>query len=487
MMSTRQTSAGRHKRREHARAMTPRSTAPTIMSGPRARREALYPMLGGGVALLIAAPDLFSAMRSHRYDPTYFPQEHKQELAFYYLSGIEEAGAALLIDGANRTTTLYRTADTEMPSAELSALGLFAAKPRTALVHDLRGLAARRPTLYLLLGAPDERIEGGILMDGGRRFPDGLGQPSDEQQDLRNALEAQFAWMEFDNLEPLVAKLRVVKDRDEIARIRHAARIASEAMKEILRSIRVGVWESELSGVSRFVCRRHGAQRIGYSEDIQSGPSGHMTYWDFFSAYDKHDRVLKRGDLVFVDAACEYRYYQSDMARTVPASGVFSAPHRRVYMLYMQAYDAALRSIRPGATQREIALAFVSTLNKSRSTLRDRYLVAALEDAIERYKTGEPLGHFVDMYVYGSGDPAQPLVPGQVLTIEPVMMLPAPHPGRITVEDLVLVTDTGHDVLTRSVPRSPASLERLMAEEGLLDWYARSRPRRIHSAPASRR
>lgn len=447
------------------------------VADPAARREALYDKLHGGVALLVAAPELFTAWRAHRYDPSYFPEEFKQEVFFYYLSGLEDPGAALLIDGRTRRTTLYLREDAKTPRSALPSSDYAEVKPRAALVGDVEALKERKPPFYLLLGEGDVAIESGIVVPSNSPFPEGLKQPTDAQEDLRDSLQARFPWMSIHNLDPLVASLRGVKDKEEIALMRAAALMTSRAMMENMRSVAPGVTEGQLEGVSRFVCRREGAQRIPYSEDIQSGPNLLLSYWDFFGTYDKHDRSLQPGELALLDTACEYRYYQSDMARTVPVSGKFTPEQRAVYMLYMQGYRAALAAIKPGALQRDISLALVAAIREAKRGLKEPYLIDAADDIIARYESGVPLGHFVDMYVYGAGDADRPLVPGQILTIEPAMVVKG-LATRLVVEDLILVTANGREVLTDSVPREPDEVAAVVAEEGLLDWF-----NKVRSAP----
>lgn len=448
------------------------------------RREALYDKLGGEVALLVAAPELFTAWRAHRYDPSYFPQEFKQEVAFYYLTGVEEPGAALIIDGKTRRSTLYLrqgSGDSKPPSA---IAGYAAVKPRSALVADVESLAERKPTIYLLLGEGDVAIESGVIVASQSPFPEGLTTPTDFQEDLRAALTVRFPWMQFRNLDPVLASLRAIKDPEEIAVMKAAAQMTSRAMLENIRSMKPGVTEGELDGVSRFVCRREGAQRIPYSEDIQSGPNLLLSYWDFFGNYYKHDRRVQAGELALIDTACEFNYYQSDMARTVPVSGSFTPSQLAGYTLYLGGYKAALAAIRPGATQRDISLALVNAIRDARRSLKGAYLIEAADDIIDRYESGVPLGHFVDMYVYGAGDADKPLVPGQILTIEPAMVIKG-LASRIVVEDLILVTAQGNEILTDSVPRDPEELRRLMTQEGILTFFNKNRPTPVATVGAS--
>ncbi len=101
--------------------------------------------------------------------------------------------------------------------------------------------------------------------------------------------------------------------------------------------------------------------------------------------------------------------------------------------------------------------------------LRTDYLRRGAEDYIERHESGAPLGHFVDYYIGGAGDASKPLVPGQVFVIEPRIILPELNHFRVTLEDMILVTETGHEVLSKMLPLEAEAIEKIIAEPGVLD------------------
>ncbi len=197
--------------------------------------------------------------------------------------------------------------------------------------------------------------------------------------------------MEFENLDPILTELRAVKDADEIETIRRSVEILSLALLETLRSVRPGIRESQLAGVSRFACRQEGAQRLAYSEDLQSGPNFVKSFIEMFNHYNKLDRVMQAGELMLVDLSCEYDYFKTDVARTAPVSGKFTAQQRALYDIYLVAYRAALAAIKPGVTQKDIAMASVEAMKKQLPDLKEDYLVRGAEDYIARHGTGRPL------------------------------------------------------------------------------------------------
>ena len=317
---------------------------------PTRRRAALYDKLDGGIALLLAEPDFSTTWQAHRYVPSYTPQEFKQEVHFHYLTGLGVKSAVLLVDGRERKTTVYLRDEAKEKDSVPASAGLERVAPMTSLLGDLDALAERRPAIFLLLG----RRPGEIPYGTKRIFPEGLHEPTDRQQDLRTSLSHRFDWMEFRNLDPLVTELRAVKDAEEIKLIRRAVEISSLGLLETLRSVRPGIRESQLSGVSRFVYRNEGAQRLAYSEDLQSGPNFMKSFIELFNYYNKLDRVMEAGEVMLVDVSCEYNYYKTDIARTAPVSGKFTAQQRALYDIYLVAYRAALAAIKPGVTQKDI-------------------------------------------------------------------------------------------------------------------------------------
>lgn len=433
---------------------------------PSLRREKLYDRLGGGIALLLAEADFSTNWQAHRYDPSYTNNEFKQEVHFYYLTGLgaSESNAVLLVDGARHSSDLYMLQVSDGKKKELLAAGFGAVKPRSELVRDLGAIAGRKPVVYLLLGREDF-----FPFPKVKILPEGLDEPTDRQRDFADSLKRRFGWMELRNLDPILTEMRSVKDPEEIATIRTAVEISSRSLLETLRSVRPGIRESQLAGVARFACRENGAEREAYSEDLQSGPNFMKSFIDILNDHDKIDRVMERGEVTLVDLSCEYDYYKTDLARTAPVSGKFTKEQRGLYDLYLVAYRAALAAVRPGVTQRDIALASVAAMKMELPRLDDDVLKRGAESYIARHESGAPLGHYVDYYVGGAGDPARPLVPGQVFVIEPVMKLPDRNNFRVTLEDMILVTETGHEVLSGILPMEAEDIEKVIAERGVLD------------------
>jgi Xaa-Pro aminopeptidase len=184
-----------------------------------------------------------------------------------------------------------------------------------------------------------------------------------------------------------------------------------------------------------------GARRPGYPSIIGSGENSCVLH------YDASERTLRSGDLVLMDAGAEFRRYTADITRTVPTGGRFSEEQRRIYHLVLKAQAAGIAAIRPGVH------------------------FAAVDRAARRVITEAGYGpnfihgtsHFLGLDVHDPGDPATELRPGMVLTVEPGIYLPEKHLG-IRIEDDVLVTATGAEILSDCLPRDPDAVEMQMRE-----------------------
>jgi Xaa-Pro aminopeptidase len=173
--------------------------------------------------------------------------------------------------------------------------------------------------------------------------------------------------------------------------------------------------------------------------------------------YDKNRRQMESGDVVVMDIGAEYSYYSADVTRTIPVSGKFSGRQREIYDLVLGAQNAAIEAIRPGTTVGELT-------GVARTWLRENSNGACGQQTCDAYFV-HGLGHWLGMDVHDVGDYATPLLPGMVLTIEPGIYLPDENLG-VRIEDDVLVTETGHEVLSAGAPRDPDRIEALMRQGG---------------------
>lgn len=258
----------------------------------------------------------------------------------------------------------------------------------------------------------------------------------------------------FSDFRSILTRMRMVKSPGEIALIRKATEASIEAHLAALKAVRVGAWEYEVAARMKYEFERLGCEWPGYPPIVGSG------FYSTVLHYAQNSKQMADGDLVVMDVAGAYSGYSSDITRTLPASGRFTPRQRELYEIVLAAENAALAAVKPGmmlgrgGTQglHQIAYEYINTHGKDLH--------------------GQPLGqyfihglsHSVGLNVHDPFDYNQPLQPGMVVTIEPGIYVPEEKVG-VRIEDLVLVTKDGSELLTRRLPRTVEEIERLMPQK----------------------
>jgi Xaa-Pro aminopeptidase len=245
-----------------------------------------------------------------------------------------------------------------------------------------------------------------------------------------------------------IAALRLVKDADEVARLRRAIDITAEAQRRAMAMVKPGVWEYEIEAEIESTFRRRGAERVGFPSIVGSGPNSTTLH------YDKNRRQTRAGELVVADIGAEWGYYTADVTRTMPVSGRFTDRQRALYDLVLATQQAGIDAVRAGATVGDLERAARAYMREHSGTLCgevtcDRYFVHGLR-------------HWLGMDVHDVGSYATPLAPGMVVTVEPGIYIAQENIG-IRIEDDVLVTAGAPEVLSAAAPRRAADIEALMA------------------------
>jgi Xaa-Pro aminopeptidase len=428
-----------------------------------ARRARLAAAMGEGVAVLATAAEQLRNRDSH------YP--YRYDSYFYYLTGFPEPEAALVLVGGKspRSILFCRNRDPEReiwdglrygPEAARERFGFDEARQIGSLDEALPQLLENQPVLHFPLGADaawDARALGWLNAVRARSRA-GISAPQ-EVRDVRAPLD----------------DMRLVKDDHELAVMRRAARIAAAAHRRAMQATRPGRNEHEIEAELLYEFRRNGAQFPAYSPIVAGGANACVLH------YVANDAPLAAGELLLIDAGCELDGYASDITRTFPVSGRFSAAQRAVYELVLEAQRAAIAAVRPGTPWNVPHDAAVRVLAQGMLDLK--LLAGTLDEALEKetykrfymHRTGHWLGLDVhDAGEYRAGGAWRPLAPGMALTVEPGLYIraaadvpPALANIGVRIEDDVVVTAQGCEVITAEAPKAIADIEALMRDARL--------------------
>ena len=424
------------------------------------RRARLAELMGEGVAIVATAPERIRNRDSH------YP--YRYDSYFYYLTGFIEPEAALvLVAGKSPKAMLFcRKKDPERETWDGFRYGPQAARERFGFdeahaVSELDEIAPKlledQPVLYYPLGAEadwDTRVMRWLNIVRARSRA-GIAAP-ERLHDVR----------------ALVDNMRLVKDEHELATMRRAARIAAAAHRRAMQSARPGRMEYEIEAELLHEFRRNGAQFPAYSPIVAAGAHSCILH------YVSNDARMRDGDLLLIDAGCELDGYASDITRTFPVNGRFSGPQRAVYELVLAAQRAAIDKVRAGNAWNEPHDAATRVLAQGMLDLK--LITGSLDEVLEKetYKRFymHRTGHWLGLDVHDAGEYKRSgnwraLAPGMALTVEPGLYIrgadDVPEPLRdigVRIEDDVVVTAAGCEVITAEAPKLVEDIEALMRD-----------------------
>lgn len=373
-----------------------------------------------------------------------------QEENFYYLTGHNEEGAALLLlpekseSGPKeilflppRNKPMERWNGPRIGFDDSDAgqkTGFANVEAFAKLKETLEPLAKTYTTFYTLLPG---RVENG--------YP--------HRTNWNNWLRTNFAAINLKDISQSIAAMRQVKSPTEMVVLGRSIDLSADAHIEAMKMIRPGLYEYEVAARMVYVHMRGGAEREGYAPIVGTGFNSTLLHYNGVRAQ------IKDGDLVLMDVACEFAGYSADITRTVPANGKFTPRQREIYEIVLAASDAAIAAIKPGVV-------FGGNAPGSLQKIATDVINSRGKD-----KDGNPLGkyfihglgHQIGLNVHDPAVPGRALEPGMVLTIEPGIYIPDENIG-VRIEDDILVTETGAKNLSARVPRTVAEIEKLMAE-----------------------
>jgi len=378
----------------------------------------------------------------------------QQEENFYYLSGHNEEGAALVLvpaapkakDAAAREI-LFLPAKNQRaerwngprlaaadPGIE-KLTGFQEVQPISNLSTLVAQLAQSFPKLYAELPGPHE-----------------LGYP--HLQVWSDWLRKQAPGVQLEDVTRRITSLREIKSPGEIATITRAVDVSVDAHLEAMRIMRPGLYEYQVAARMQFVHADEGCTEEAYAPIVGTGFNSTVLH------YDSLEARIADGDVIVLDVACAQDGYAADITRTLPANGHFSLRQREIYEIVLGAQNAAIAAAKPGMLRvgreapnsiEKIAYDYINTHGRdSAGQPLGRYFIHGLS-------------HHIGLNVHDPGDPSGPLEPGMVITIEPGIYIPDEKLG-VRIEDDVLVTESGVKLLSARLPRDPVEVEVVMAQ-----------------------
>ncbi len=420
------------------------------------RRERARAEIGQGVLVLFAA--------GHTIRNNDVTHEFRQDSDFYYLTGLDEPDAALVVLGSDtpRSVLFINPKDPEREVWEGARLGVEGAKglgfDETFSIHELDErlprLLSDRSALFCRFGNEpviDARL-GRALSAARLKARRGSGAP-DRLIDVGT----------------VVHEHRRIKDDEELALMQRAVDITCEAHLSAMARSRAGLYEYEIEALLRSVFRTRGSERVAYEPIVGSGPNATVLH------YVQNRRQLAEGDLLLIDAGCEYGYYAADVTRTFPVSGRFSEAQRQVYDIVLAAQYAGIAAAVPGATLDGIHQVVTRVICEGLvniGVLAGSVAQAEAEGSYKRFfmhKTSHYLGMDVhDVGSYFERGRARPLEPGVVITVEPGLYFglsasdvePKYRGIGVRIEDDVLIESSGARVLSSGLPKEADEVER---------------------------
>ena len=413
-----------------------------------ARRARLMEKIPDGVAILLGATPTTGG-------------EFFQNNDIMYFAGVEIPNAALIIDGRSKTSTLFFTitdsgARNEGINLDLvhnagAITGIERVSPIEQFTPALSRLAGSGAVLYTSFKPEELPRENSAEKSGALQNSMTLnlwdGRLTRELQFVKN-LRERFPQATIKDAAPLVWELRSIKSKAEIEHLRKVGRLGVEAHKAMMRATRAGAPEYEMSAAFEYAVRKAGAREMAYNVIISSAENHPYLH------YYRHDRILKDGDFIVVDAGPNWDYYVVDISASYPANGRFTPRQREIYEAALAIQEACKQVYRPGIEARDVQPQVVEILKKKGFNVeKDLFKIRTMQSGVS---------HNVGMATHDvSAGPRGPFRPGMVFACDIYAVFPGEDLG-VRVEDTIVITETGCENLTPGLPRTIAEIEAFM-------------------------
>jgi Xaa-Pro aminopeptidase len=415
-----------------------------------ARRAKLFEKIPDGIAVIFAAKSQF------------YPVKFRQSPDFYYLTGIEEPGAVLVMIGPDKRTFLFAPRRSEpqvraegpgiwQVEKKEELYGLTRVQPIEEFLPMIQFLGRRATKLYMLTGSQGNVQNAREELDFYQTLElsqSGFGGVTEAKHAI-SVIQQMAPQLAFHPLNPHLDEMRWIKTPYEIELIRKSSEIGAEGVKEAIKGTRSGMYEYELEAAARFVYTKRGARGDAFRPIVASGPNTMVLH------YSANNRRMMDGEVVYMDYGADYQYYTSDVTRTWPVSGRFTPEQEKMYRCILEARESIIAAMKPGAT--------IKQLQDVAEEVYKKHGFGKEFQALGRY-----IGHTIGISVHDvePADRNRPLVAGVVFNVEPLLEI-AEKKIHMRLEDTVLVTPTGAVNMTSGAPAGLDEIYALIRQQAL--------------------
>ena len=422
------------------------------------RRDLLADKVLEDSAIIVSAASVKSRISDTEYS-------YRQDSNFYYLSGYEEPESLILIrpnQDKERFIIFCRDRDPLREQWDgfrtgqegvIQDYGADAAYSINSIDEIMPKLLEGAKNIYFSMSAPcgvDAKISSWV---------------EDIRKNTRSGAEPPQNLLSLDSI---LHEMRLIKESDEMDLMKQAANITTEAHIRAMQSVRPGMYEYQLEAEYLYAFNKNGARSPAYNSIVGGGNNSCILH------YVENNAELKDGDLVLVDAGCEYQYYASDVTRTFPVNGKFSPEQREIYSIVLEAHKQSMEQAKPGNKWNLMHEKSVEVIVEG--LLSIGLLQGSRDEIIDKGEYTKfymhRIGHWLGMDVHDVGSYKQdgdwrPLEEGMVMTVEPGIYILDSMEGvddkwkgiGVRIEDDIAITDSGFEILTPDVPRTIEEVE----------------------------
>lgn len=407
----------------------------------KGRRERVFEQMEDSSALI-----LFSGTEVHANADAYLDFEPNHN--FFYLTGLRRERMILVMlkrDGKSRTMLFIEKADPYMVRWTGKRVSVEEAKEITG-IDDVYFLASFEGMIGRLLGNELSTL----YCDTSRNAWDDL---PDYNSTKAREMAAKYPGVVVKNIFPVIAKLRMEKDADEVAEIQAAVDVTEKALQNVMSRLKPGMKEYQAQADYEYMVHYLGADGVSFPTIAGSGANGTMLH------YETNRETCEDGTLLLLDLGSKVNGYCSDITRTYPVNGKYSEQQRKVYDIVLKANREVAKAAKPGLTLRDLQDICKKILAEGCIELG---LIKEESEVSKYYMHGVSHHLGIDVHDVTYGDNA-PMTPGTVITDEPGLYIDEWEIG-IRIEDDILITEDGCKVLSESIIRDPDEIEKFMAE-----------------------